>query len=209
MKKLTSLQMDALKEIGNIGSGNAATSMAEMMQRKVEMPVPELKIIAFEDVMEMLGGAETTIVANLFRISGNAPGTVFLVMSKEEADCISQQFSGIKLFDQNDTPGPLGISAIKEFANILTGAYISALADFTGLHMQLSVPSICIDMAGAVISQGLVEISQVSDYAIIIDSVMNAPNGTGKVHSGGQFLLLPDPISLSKIFGALGISHDL
>ncbi|MDY0396392.1 chemotaxis protein CheC [Virgibacillus halophilus] len=175
MKKLTNMQRDALREIGNIGSGNAATSMAKMMQNKVEMAVPDLKIIAFEEVMDMLGGAETTVVANMFRINGNAPGTVFLIMSLEEADSIAQHFSGLELFDCQDDPEPLGVSAIQEFANILTSAYVSALADFTGLHMQPSVPLISIDMAGAVISQGLVEISQANDYAIIIDTVMNVP----------------------------------
>ncbi|MFD2208849.1 chemotaxis protein CheC [Virgibacillus halophilus] len=208
MKKLTNMQRDALREIGNIGSGNAATSMAKMMQNKVEMAVPDLKIIAFEEVMDMLGGAETTVVANMFRINGNAPGTVFLIMSLEEADSIAQHFSGLELFDCQDDPEPLGVSAIQEFANILTSAYVSALADFTGLHMQPSVPLISIDMAGAVISQGLVEISQANDYAIIIDTVMNVPAKKGMVQSNGQFLLLPDPDSLPKIFSALGISYD-
>ncbi|MDY0405867.1 chemotaxis protein CheC [Virgibacillus sp. 179-BFC.A HS] len=206
MDYLTNLQRDVLKEIGNVGSGNAATSMSKLMNQEVALNAPGLKIIPFEEVVEMLGGAETPVAANMFRIESGAPGIVFFILSIQEADIVVKRFTNQSIFNENNEPNELAVSALQEFANILTGSYLSALSDFTGLKMKPSIPFTSIDMAGAVISEGILEISQRLDYAIVIDTVLVGKEAANQKISG-QFLFLPYPDSFSKIFHSLGIDR--
>lgn len=205
-QQLSHIQLDALKEIGNIGAGNAATSMSKLIQKKVDMEVPSIDIVAFDEVMEMVGGAEKIIVGILFQILGEAPGMVYLLFSMEEAETLVQEMtnnSDFTLFPEGEQD-ELAISALQEAGNMIAGSYLSALSDFTNINMQPSVPHFSVDMAGAILTVGLLQVSEVYDYAIIINTKMN---DTEKEQKGinGQLLLLPSPESFNKIFQALGI----
>lgn len=205
-QQLSHIQLDALKEIGNIGAGNAATSMSKLIQKKVDMEVPSIDIVAFDEVMEMVGGAEKIIVGILFQILGEAPGMVYLLFSMEEAETLVQEMtnnSDFTLFPEGEQD-ELAVSALQEAGNMIAGSYLSALSDFTNINMQPSVPHFSVDMAGAILTVGLLQVSEVYDYAIIINTKMN---DTEKEQKGinGQLLLLPSPESFNKIFQALGI----
>lgn len=207
--KLSTMQLDVLREIGNIGAGNAATSMSQLINKKVDMKVPSVRIVAFDEVMEMIGGPEQLIVAIMFHIIGEAPGSVYLILSLEEAEqLISEMMPGEEsLFLEENQPNPIAISILEEVGNILTGSYLSALSDFLNINMQPSVPYFSVDMAGAILTVGLVELSQVTDYAIIIDTKINDDDESNGIN--GQFFLMPEPASLTKIFKSLGIeSYD-
>ncbi|WP_099158119.1 chemotaxis protein CheC [Virgibacillus ndiopensis] len=200
------VQLEVLREIGNIGAGNAATSMSQLINKKVDMQVPSVHVVLFDEVMEMLGGPEKLIVALYIRIQGEAPGSVYFILTKEEAEFLVRHLTDeteFKLLD-NKPPSELAISALHEIGNILAGSYLSALSDFTGIKMQPSVPSLSVDMAGAIITVGLLELSHVTDYAIVIDTKINEQTGSSGIH--GHFLLLPDPESVPKIFSSLGIN---
>ena len=137
--KLTQMQKDVLREIGNIGAGNAATSMSKLLNRKVEMEVPAVKIVSYDEMMELIGGPEAIIVALLFQIKGDAPGTVYFILSIEEANALIKEItqnSELKL--TNTADNELAASVLQEAGNILTGAYLSALADFTNMNLQPS-----------------------------------------------------------------------
>ncbi|MFD2044125.1 chemotaxis protein CheC [Ornithinibacillus salinisoli] len=204
--ELSTIQLDALREIGNIGAGNAATSMSKMINEKIDMQVPSVKIVAFNEVMDMIGGADSLIVAVMFQIHGDAPGTVYLLFTMEEAEALVGHItlnSDVKLFDEG-APNEFAISALQETGNILAGSYLSALSDFTKMNMHPSIPHLSIDMAGAILTVGLLELSQVTDYAIIIDTKINDVNMKNGIN--GQFMLLPAPESFTKIFRALGIN---
>lgn len=207
IRNLSYLELDLLKEIGNIGAGNAATSMSKLINKKIDMQVPSVKIVEFDEVMNMIGGPEELIVAIMFHIEGDTPGTVYFILSRKEAEQLVNQmvpgqensmFSGIE-------SNPFVISILQEAGNILTGSYLTALSDFLKLNMQPSIPYYSFDMAGAILSAGLIELSQVTDYAIIIDTKINDSEATNGVN--GQFFFIPEPESLSKIFHALGIEH--
>ncbi|WP_188454367.1 chemotaxis protein CheC [Virgibacillus oceani] len=201
------VQMDVLREIGNIGSGNAATSMSKLINKKIDMQVPSVNVVAFDEVMEMIGGPDKLIVALYIRIQGEAPGSVYFILTKEEAEFLVRQITDdteFKLLDDK-APNDIAISALHEIGNILAGSYLSALSDFTGINMQPSVPSLSVDMAGAILTVGLLELSHVTDYAIVIDTKINDQSDSSGIH--GQFLLLPDPESFSKIFSNLGINE--
>lgn len=205
--KLTSLEKDVLREVGNIGAGNAATSMSKLVNKKIEMKVPSVKVVTFDEMMDLIGGPDKTIVAMLFQIQGKIPGTVYFILSIQDAESLIENITGASDFSLQDNieDNEMGFSALQEIGNIVTGSYLSALSDFTGLKMQPSVPHLSIDMAGAVLTFGLIEISQLSDYAIIINTKISDEEYNG-IH--GQFFLIPELDSLPQLFKALGIDTD-
>lgn len=207
LNELTSLQLDVLREIGNIGAGNAATALSQLLNRKIEMIVPSVNIVSFDEMMDLIGGPDEIVVAILFRIYGDAPSNVFFVLSLEEAEMLVRTMTNNPTFSllEEGAKDPISISFLEELGNIVTGSYISSLSDFTNLHLQPSVPHLGVDMAAAVLTYGLIDISQVSDYAIVIDSKISSKDREGAMV--GNFFLLPNPDSLKVIFKSLGIEE--
>ncbi|WP_053219638.1 chemotaxis protein CheC [Virgibacillus senegalensis] len=208
IEKLSTYQLDTLKEIGNIGAGNAATALSKLLNRKIEMQTPSVRIASFDETMEIVGGAEKVIVSVFLRIEGEAPGSMFYLLSPEQAERFVHHITGSDDFSFANPPYPeMGLSILHEIGNILSGSYLTALSDFTQLNMQPSVPSLSMDMAGAIISEGLIELSRESDYAIIIDTMIQVPESeTEEIE--GHFFLLPDPESFEKIFTVLGVNDQ-
>lgn len=206
--KLSSLHKDVLKEIGNIGAGNATTSMSQLINQQVKMEVPNVEVVMMDEMINMIGGPEEIIAALVFQIKGEISGTVYFVLTIEEAQYLVSQMTN----DKNAhlmTDGvidELAASVLQEAANILTGSYLSALADFTNLKMLTSVPYLSIDMAAATLVTGLVEISQVTDYALVIDTKIKSTEE--KSSAKGHFLLIPNPESIPVLFKALGIEYN-
>ncbi|SFP08181.1 chemotaxis protein CheC [Salibacterium halotolerans] len=199
------VHLDALQEAGNIGAGNAATALSQLLHKKIDLHVPSVRMVDFQEMQAIAGGEEEVVAASFLRVTGEAPGSMFFILQKEEAEELAYTLTGRKVDIIDDSLDELAASALRELGNILAGAYLSALADFTGLSMQPSVPSLAVDMAGAIISAGLLEISIKGDHAIVIDTVMEeaAENSTDAVN--GQFFLLPDPEAFDKIFKSLGV----
>ncbi|RLL45337.1 chemotaxis protein CheC [Oceanobacillus piezotolerans] len=204
--KLTSIEKDVLREIGNIGAGNAATSMSKLINKKVDMQVPSVNIVTYDEMMDLIGGPEELIVALFFQIKGEISGNVYFILSTKEAEELIRKVTNQSNFLLEDLHhNEWALSALQETGNIVTGAYLSALSDFTKLNMQPSIPFLSIDMAGALLTVGLLEISQTSDYAMIIDTTIRSESDSG---IQGHFFLLPDPSSLSTIFQGLGIADE-
>lgn len=200
------IQLDVLKEIGNIGSGHAATSLSQLLDKKIEMHVPGVEVVDFDQVMDLAGGADKEVIGIFQRIEGEAPGTMFFIMDPSQA----QHF--VKLMT-NATEGladdsEMAFSALQELGNILSGAYLTALCNFTKLDLQTTVPSISQDMAGAILSMGLYELSQVSDAAIVLKTSLTDGEGGGNHLLEGHFFLFPDPPSYQKMFSSLGVRAD-
>ncbi|UFU01047.1 chemotaxis protein CheC [Radiobacillus kanasensis] len=207
LENLSHYQLDILKEVGNIGSGNAATSLSKLLNRKVDMTTPSVKVVGFDEVMNLVGGPEKLIVSVFLRIQGEAPGSMYFVLDPNEAEQFARQVTGLKEFSFEQYPiDEVGLSALHEVGNILAGSYLSALSDFTNINMQPSVPSLNMDMAGAILSEGLMELSVESDYAIIIDTTISEEGEKSSLN--GHFFLLPDPDSFRKIFRSLGVEDQ-
>ena len=208
-KKLTTIQKDVLREIGNIGAGNATTSMSQMIQKEITMEVPSVKVVTINEMMELIGGPEKLIVAIFFRIQGEITGTVYFILTLDEAQFFIDQMTQmnqLKLIDANNQLNEMAISVLQEIANILTGSYLTAIADFTNLRMLPSVPYISVDMAAATLVTGLLELQVVTDHAIIINTKIQSM--TTEDSMKGHFLLVPDSDSIQKFFHALGIKYD-
>ncbi|WP_409253723.1 chemotaxis protein CheC [Bacillus sp. SCS-153A] len=205
-QKVTSLHLDILKEIGNIGAGHAATALSTLLNKKIDMKVPQVRVVAFDEMMELAGGADNVVVSVFLRIEGEAPGSMFFVLPLPQGSRFIQQMTGDADFSFEKPPfSELGLSAMQELGNILSGSYLSSLSDFTNLNLYPSVPALSIDMVGAIISFGLLEVSQTSDNAIVIDTALKEDETEESESVKGHFFLLPDPESFNTIFKALGV----
>lgn len=207
-KRISTIHLDILKEIGNIGAGHAATALSTLLDKKIDMKVPSVKVVSFDEMMEMAGGPDNVVVSVFLRIEGDAPGSMFFLLPLEQASRFIRTMLKDDSFSFDHPPySELGLSAMQELGNILSGSYLSSLSDFTQLHLWPSVPALSIDMAGAIIGFGLLEISQVSDYAIVIDTALKEDDVEDSESVKGHFFLLPDPQSFENIFQALGVEE--
>ncbi|WP_216855237.1 chemotaxis protein CheC [Paenibacillus alba] len=195
--------MDVLKEVGNIGAGHAATALSTLLDKPIDMLVPKVRMLPFEEICESVGGAETVVLAIFLRVDGDAPGNMFFILDLDAAKNILRDLIGLNIQDQEEY-SELELSALNEIGNILAGSYLSSLADFTNLNMQPTVPALAIDMAGAILSYGLLQFGQMGDQALLIDTKFM--EGDNEVQ--GHFFLIPDPESFGKIFSALGVESS-
>ncbi|MFB6466662.1 chemotaxis protein CheC [Cytobacillus sp. Hz8] len=209
IQNISTLHLDVLKEIGNIGAGHAATALSLLLNRKIDMKVPDVRIVSFDEMMEMAGGADNVVAGVFLRIEGEAPGSMFFVLPLQQATKFIQHMIGDESFRFEEPPyNEIALSALQELGNILAGSYLTSLSDFTRLDLYPSVPALTIDMVGAIISYGLLELSQVSDYAIVIDTALNEEVDKISESVRGHFFLLPDPDSFHIIFQALGVIEN-
>lgn len=193
--------LDALREIGNIGMGNAATSLAQLMNVRIDMSVPKAALLGFEEIVEMIGGLEEVVACVYMKVLGDAPGTVLYIFDEKSAfRVLSALMETIGAGAQTMTP--LAESAIKEIGNVLTGSFIGAISALTGLSMITTVPLFSFDMLGAVLSSSLIDSGYTEGEVLMIDTAFFQ----GHEEIKGHFFLFADPGSLNKLLGALGIS---
>jgi len=204
--QITSFHLDVLKEIGNIGAAHAATALSGLLQTKIDMKVPAVEIVTFNEMVERGGGAENVVAGTYLQIDGDANGGMFFILPVEQANRFIRKLIHDDQFDlQKGENQELGVSAMQELGNILSGSYLSALSDFTGLKIYPTPPALSVDMFGAIISFGLIELSQVSDHVVVIDTSIFEESMEQSERVNGHFFLLPNPESFQSIFKALGV----
>lgn len=203
---INDMHLDVLKEIGNIGAAHAATALSQLLNRKIDMHVPSVKLVSFDEMFDLAGGADEVVAGIFLRIEGDLGGSMFFMLALDSANRFIQTLIGDQSFDFHTPPfSEIGISAMQELGNILSGSYLSALSDFTSLNIQPTVPSLSVDMVGAIISFGLIEVSHYSDEVIVIDTRIQEEGIDGAESINGHFFLLPDPPSYITIFRSLGV----
>lgn len=198
---LNNLQIDVLKEIGNIGAGNAATALAKMLNRKVDMEVPRVKIMEFRDVSETLGSAESIVAGILLKVAGDLTGNIMFILQLKDAALLVDMLMGRQSGELHEF-SELEVSALKEIGNILAGSYLSALSTLTNLKIKPSVPELAIDMAGAILSVPAIEFGKVGDTVLYIETEFS--DGDEKVV--GDFFLVPDVETYDILLKALGVT---
>ncbi|MDG5788167.1 chemotaxis protein CheC [Evansella sp. AB-P1] len=207
VEKIKPEHLDILKEVGNIGAGHAATALSRLLNKTIDMNVPAVKVVSFSEVHDLLGGNDAVVAAIFLKIEGDVPGNMFFMLPVNEASKLIQQLTGDTSIDFMDSStSEIGISALTETGNILAGSYLSALSDFTSLQLLPTPPALAIDMPMAIISYGLIEISQAGDFAILIDTEINEIEVNDSTRTTGHFFLLPDPDSFEKLFKSLGVN---
>lgn len=203
---LNSLHLDVLKEIGNIGAGNAATSLAVMIQKKVDMQVPVVKILDIQDVPMILGGEENIVAGIYFGMKGEIVGNIMVLLDTRSARNLTGFMMGKPAetiaTEDNFKLDEMEQSALQEIGNILSGAYISSLASLTNLRVELTTPSLCIDMAGAILSVPAIQFGTISDRVLMIENTLF----DGHQEMKANFFLIPDANSFDVLLQSLGVS---
>lgn len=201
LDNLNAQVIDVLKEVGNIGAGNAATALAQMLNKKVDMRVPKIDLLDLSSVPDLIGGAENMVCSVFFEIDGDIDGSIMFLLDVESAKTLIKLI--MQDYDSNTFDG-IAESIINEIGNILSGAYVSSLSALTNLNMKISVPSLAIDMAGAILSVPAIQLGQVSDNILIIQTEFFEGND----NVSGYFFLLPEMESYHTLLKSLGVSYD-
>lgn len=197
MESLTTQYFDVLKEIGNIGAGNATTALATMLQCKVDMKVPQVRMMEFKDVGALLGGEEQELAGAYLSVEGDVTGSILFLVQKDVAlHLVSKLMGGMG----GDEFGEMERSAFKEISNIVTGSYLNALSTMTNMCIYPSIPDLAIDMAGAILSVPAIEFGIMGDKILLIQSQIS-----DEIEMDGFFVMIPDMESYVKILRALGI----
>lgn len=195
-KNLTSFQLDALREVSNIGAGNSATALSMLLGTKIDMSVPNMNIIEFDELFNSC--KENEVVAVLVRVLDDIPGSVLYIF---EEDVALNMISKMTYKDEK-TFTEMGISVIGEIGNIISSSFMNAIANFTGLKATASVPAVANDMLSAILISTFVETGQHEEYVLDIETLFIG-EGDNKIE--GHVYFVPAPGSLEKILESLGI----
>ena len=202
---LRNVEIDTLKEIGNIGAGNAATALSKMLGRRVVLNVPKVNMVEFKDIADFLGGPEQIVIGVLVQITGEINGMMMFLVREEAGSILIRSLMGdFAPVHESDEFNEMELSAMKEIGNILASSYLGSLAGFIKKDIYPSVPFLSIDMANAILSVPAIEFGKTADQALLIESVFD----TNADSLSGYFLLIPDVPSLQLILSALGVRRE-
>ncbi len=191
--------LDVLKEIGNIGAGNAMTALSQMLQCKVDMKVPQVKLLEFSDVGQIMGGEEQIMVGVFLGVEGDITGSMMFLIEQDSAKHLINKLM-MGMAPEGEGFSEMELSALKEVGNIITGAYLNSLSTLTNLKIYPSPPELTVDMAGAILSVPAIQFGILGDNILLIQSQF-----FDEVEMDGFFILIPDLESYAKILSALGL----
>ncbi|WP_066872214.1 chemotaxis protein CheC [Clostridium mediterraneense] len=195
--KLNEMELDALKEVFNVGAGNAATALSQMLNKKIDMDVPSFKFIDIEELNKKIN-LENICVGVLVNVYGDLPGSFLILFEEDVAFDIIKQLTGTTDNNFNE----ISESVLAEIVNIILGAYMNAISKFTNLNMVPSVPAVAFDFAGAIITTTFIASIEESDKMLEIKTILKNDNNCNLV---GDFYYLPSQNSLQKIFKSIGL----
>ena len=198
---LDSMQYDVLKELGNIGAGNATTALSKLINAKIDMRVPKVNLLGFSELAKAMGREEEIMVGILLLLEGDVDGMMFH-LDVASARALVNSLMGKAEEEANDDINfdEMEFSALREIGNIITGSYLSALSDMTRLTIVSSVPSLQIDMAEAILSIPAIEFSKIGDKVLLIQTQFDDDS-----QISGYFVLVPELDSYDKILSSLGL----
>ena len=199
LETVNEMYFDVLKEIGNIGAGNATTAIANMLGMKIDMNVPNIRLMEVSKLGTAVGAEDDTIVGIFLEVTEDIEGSMMFLIDIPSARYLVNKLMMTEV--PADQPfGEMELSALKEVGNIIAGSYLSALSSMTNLVIAPSVPYIAVDMAASILSVPAIEFGQFGDNALLIQTEICAD-----VAINGYFILMPEQESYEKILKALGV----
>lgn len=199
--ELNTLELDTLKEIGSIGTGNAATALSELIGQQVRIKTPEVRIMGYNEAIDWIGGPEEITAGVLVRLSGQVNGIMLSVQKLDFINLVLESMLG-KGVDDYDSLQELESSALIEVGNIMISTFINALSGLAEMKIDLTVPAFTVDMQGAIMTVPMAEYGGQSNYIMTIG---------GNFVCGGKevpcrLLMSPDIRSLNFLLRKLGVS---
>ena len=202
VRDLKVLQLDALREVANLGAGHAATALSQMTNRTIMIAVPEVNVRPLEEVTDLIGRPDEVVAAVLMHMMGDLTGRTLLVFPKRTAARLASRL--LKKTQSEQALSAMGESAIKEAGNILSSAYMNALSDFMGMLLLPAPPSLAVDMSEAVLTSTYLQFGTDRDYVVCVESEFVIDDESEPLR--GFFLLLPDAASLTAILKAVRVA---
>ncbi|NLW06709.1 MAG: CheY-P-specific phosphatase CheC [Clostridia bacterium] len=201
--KLEAIHLDALQEVGNIGAGNAATALAALLNKRIQMKIPRAGVVSLKEIPALVGNEEEPVACVEFSVSGSAPSKILFMLNEKAAFALIDILLGQ---EQGTTTSldEMGCSILQEVSNILTGNFLNAFAELCNLHFVSSVPAFAFDMLVAVLTSALLEGGYFSDRIMVIETEFY----TDAAAISGHFFLIPYNDSLVKILNALGLKIE-
>lgn len=196
---MDNLHFDVLKELGNIGAGNATTALAQMLNKKLDMKVPVVQMVGFDSLASTICGEEELVVGIYLMLEEDISGSMMFLLPEPSAHSLVNLLM-CRPEDDDQPFSEMDLSALQEIGNIISGAYLSALSSLTQMTIVASVPYISIDMAAAILSVPAIEFGQIGDKALLIKTEFG-----DEVMIDGYFILIPALDSYDKILGSLGL----
>ena len=200
--QLTSLEIDTLREIGSIGTGNAATALSTMLGREVRITLPEVRIMGYNEAIEWIGGPEAVTAGVLVKLSGQMNGIMLSVQQIEFVNLVLQSMLGTTIASYEEL-NDLGKSTLVEVGNIAISTFINALSGLSGVSVELTVPAFAVDMQGAILAVPMAEYGGMSDYLMTIGGNFVCDNKQVPC----RLLLSPDIRSLNFLLQKLGVAE--
>ena len=202
LRALKAIQLDALREVANIGAGHAATALSQMIGGTIMISVPTINVSRLEEVPPQISAPEEPVAAVLMHMLGDLTGRTLLVFPKPTAVRLASLM--LRRPSSSEEMGEMEQSAIKEAGNLLSSAYMNALSDFMGMMLLPSPPSLAIDMSTAVLTTAYLQFGTDRDYVFCVESEFFMTDVNERLR--GFFLLLPDPASLQAILRAVRVA---
>jgi len=199
LERMTHEYYDVLKELGNIGAGNATTALAQLLNCKVDMKVPQVRLMNFQEVGAMMGGEEQVMAGIFLSVEGDISGSMMFLLEKKAAAHLVSKLMGMEV--DADNFSEMEVSALKEIGNIISGSYLNSLSALTNLKILPTVPEFCVDMAGAILSVPAIQFGIIGDNILLIQTQFS-----DDYDLDGYFILLPDLESYEIILTSLGLS---
>lgn len=199
LDNMEGVYFDVLREIGNIGAGNATTALATMLGTKVDMHVPKVDLMEFKEIGEEMGGEETIMAGIYQQIKGDIHGSIMFLLEEKSARVLVSKLMGMES-NPEEPFSEMEVSALQEIGNIITGSYLSSLSSLTNMMIDATVPSLCIDMCEAILSVPAIEFAELGDKMLLIKTEF-----TDDVKLEGYFVLVPDLDSYDKILTSIGM----
>ncbi len=200
LAEVNNVYFDVLKEIGNIGAGNATTAISTMLNLRIDMNVPKVELLTFQELGSAICPEDETIIGIYLEVQGDIDGSMMFLLKPESAHFLVNKLLGREA-DTKQEFDEMELSAIKEIGNIIAGSYLNALSSMTGLTIAPTIPYLAIDMAAAILSVPAIQFGKYGDNALMIETEFG-----DDVMINGYFILLPELESYDKILSSLGIS---
>ena len=203
LNQLNDMQYDVLREIGNIGAGNATTALSQMLNQKMDMSVPKVELVPFNEISDVMGAEDQTVVGIMLGFEGDVEGMMMFLFDTRSAHHL---VNTLMMRDKEDGVEEgadftdMDMSALNEIGNIVSGSYLTAISKLTNLKMISTVPEMTIDMIGALLSVPASEFGKYGDKLLLIQSQFGELDFVN-----GYFLMIPELDSYDKLLASLGM----
>lgn len=199
LQEVNEKYIDVLREIGNIGAGNATTAIANMLGLRIDMSVPQVQFLPVEEIGSSIGAEDDVIVGIMLGVETDIDGSMMFLLDMDSAHHLVNRLM-MRPDDYMEEFDEMDLSAIKEIGNIIAGSYLSALSGLTNLVITPTVPFVAVDMAAAILSVPAVQFGMFGDNALMIKTEFS-----DELKINGYFILMPEEDSYEKILSALGL----